>query len=124
MNPRRSRRPRHQAPQPPQQRERRQIETRLSGAPPMEFSNKAAWDAADTTPLGQEVRAYAERWARLMQLELGRGKKLRSIWEKTSYEADFTGMSAGGFGMAVALLGQGWKHGNELVGFYNAARGR
>lgn len=31
---------------------------------------------------------YAERWANLMELEMGKGRELSSIQEKVSHEAD------------------------------------
>jgi hypothetical protein len=103
---------------------RRQVETRMKEAPAMEFSNRSAWNAAVATnssdPYGAGILSYAERWARMMQLEIRQGKKLPSIWESTSFEADLEGMSGASQGMATHLLTQCWVHGAELRRLHNA----
>ena len=96
----------------------------MANAPAMEFSNKNAWDEA--TPqiaesmYGTSIATYAERWARLMQLELSEGKTLDEIWSSSSHEADFEGMSGYSQGIATHLLTETWVHGAELRELRNA----
>lgn len=103
---------------------RDRVEARMANAPAMEFSNKNAWDEA--TPqiaeimYGTSIATYAERWARLMQLELSEGKTLDEIWWSSSYEADLEGMSGYSQGIATHLLTETWVHGAELRKLHNA----
>ena len=103
---------------------RNRVEARMANAPAMEFSNKDAWDEA--TPqiaqsmYGASIATYAERWARLMQLELSKGKSLDEIWSSTSHEADLEGMSGHSQGIATHLLTETWVYGAELRKLHNA----
>lgn len=103
---------------------RDRVEAHMANAPAMEFSNKNAWDEA--TPqiaesmYGTSIATYAERWARLMQLELSEGKTLDEIWSSSSHEADLEGMSGYSQGIATHLLTETWVHGAELRKLHNA----
>jgi hypothetical protein len=103
---------------------RDRVETRMQGAPAMEFSDEAAWLAAkaanENSPSGAGILSYAERWARMMQLEMSEGKTLEEIWNSTSREADLEGMSGFSLGAATHLLTQSWVHGAELRRLHNA----
>lgn len=54
-----------------------------------------------------------------MQLELGTGKKLSKIWERTSHAAEITDMSGESFRLATELLANNWKYGADLRDLYN-----
>lgn len=103
---------------------RDRVETRMQGAPAMEFSDEAAWLTAkaanENDPYGAGILSYAERWARMMQLELSEGKTLGEVWSSTSHEADLEGMSGFSQSAATHLLTQSWVHGAELRRLHNA----
>lgn len=103
---------------------RDRAEARLVNAPAMEFSNKDAWDAATSqiaeSMYGTSIATYAERWARLMQLELSEGKTLDEVWNSSCHEADLEGMSGYSLGIATHLLTETWVHGAELRKLHNA----
>lgn len=102
------------------------VDTKMVTAPMMEFADKAAWDMAvqaNQNGSGQRILDYAERWARMMQLELAQGKALADVWEPTSFEADLEGMSGFSSGLATHLLTQCWVHGAELRRLHNASYG-
>lgn len=100
---------------------RKRVEARMKNAPEMEFDGpqgKELWDswvAANTDPMGAGIMAYAERWARMMQLEMSKGKSLTDIYDDTRMEADLEGMSGASGGFAQQMLVQAWKHGAELA---------
>ena len=75
------------------------------------------------TLYGKGILAYADRWARMMQLELLEGKTLEEIWIDTSYEADLEDMSGLTQSMATHLLTECWVHGAELRRLHNARWG-
>lgn len=114
--------------------QRQRTEARVAMAPAMEFvDNKMvpmlAWRRmmqrnADKGSYGSCIFGCAERWARLMQLELSEGKPLSDVWAQTAHEADFGGMSSYGFSIAVQILAKHWRYGAELKGLYDAYWGR
>lgn len=67
---------------------------------------------------------YAENWAALMQIELVNGKKLTDIYKITSFEADTEGITGYMYDMAVNILSQFWKHGEELRKLHNKEYGK
>ena len=63
---------------------------------------------------------FADRWARLMQLELAVGKKLEEIASRTAEEAYDGGLPLMIIHPVVKyLLSKEWKHGEELRRWYN-----
>lgn len=100
------------------------VTKRMANAPEMEFSNKEGWLAAkaanESEPYGAGILSYAERWARMMQLEISEGKTLEEVWSDTSFEADLEGMSGLSQSIATSLLTQTWVHGLELRRLHNA----
>jgi hypothetical protein len=100
------------------------VTARMANAPEMEFSNEEAWLTAkaanENDPYGAGILSYAERWARMMQLEMTEGKSLEEVWSSTSFEADLEGMSGFSQGAATSLLTQSWVHGMELRRLHNA----
>jgi hypothetical protein len=60
-----------------------------------EFSNKEDWElgkSKNTDGYGACIYEYAEGWAKLMQVEILNGKKLKDIAKKTSFEMGFLGI--------------------------------
>lgn len=105
------------------QQRRQEIEERLKHAPEMKFSNSSVWIAAQAAYQHDirmaDILPYAQRWARIMQLEIREGKLLRDIWESTSYEVDFENIFGPCQVIAGQLLVQCWVHGVELGKLYN-----
>lgn len=100
----------------------RQVEKRLSNAPGIEVSDEEAWQRyrdANKDPYGGAVISYAERWARLMQLDMAEGIPLEEIADKESHEANFEGITGLMYGAAVSTLAQTWKHGDQLRQWHN-----
>lgn len=98
------------------------VEARLTNAPAIELVDEAHWlkfkaNNSDGTYGG--LAAYAERWARLLQVEMAAGKDLEEVANATSHEADFEGMSGGMHGGAVFVLVKVWKHGEQLRRWHN-----
>jgi hypothetical protein len=96
----------------------------------LELTNQLRWDefVAKSTEgdgkavfyeAGKAVIEHAERWGKLMQLELAAGKKLSDIAEKTCIEADHQQISGYMCFLAVAVLSETWKHGEELRRWHN-----
>jgi hypothetical protein len=65
------------------------------------------------------VIQYAEGWAKLMQLEMMKGKTLSECAKNTSFEMGFLGITVNMYGCAVNILIQIWKYGNELKNWHN-----
>ena len=106
---------------------RKALEAKLAKAPQLEFADKSLWDEwidsienADYTPLSLskgymlEIVAYAERWGRLMQAGISKGKVLEDIADETAREADVNGITGHMENGAVMILSRAWKHGDEL----------
>lgn len=96
---------------------RNAIEAKLADAPGMEIADEAAWQSwkdNNQDEYGGAIIAYAERWARLMQVEINAGKKLEDVAKATSNEADIDGITGFMYGAAVCVLADSWKHGDQL----------
>ena len=92
----------------------------------MEFSDKKAWDKGkkiNSDGYGGAIYEYAEFWAKLMQVEMSKGKSLKDIAEKTSFELGFLGITGFMYGASVQILSQCWKHGEELRKWHNKEYG-
>lgn len=101
---------------------RNATEAKLADAPEMEIADEAAWQSwKDNNQYGYGwgVIAYAERWARLMQVEINAGKKLEDIADTTSREADIDGITGFMHGAAVSVLATSWVHGEQLRRWHN-----
>lgn len=104
-------------------RKRREaVEARLANAPEMELANEKAWrefKEKNQDFYGASILVYAERWARLMQLEMAGGKSLEEVAEATSRESDLEGITGFMYGCAVSMLAHCWKHGERLRRWHN-----
>lgn len=94
-------------------------EAKLADAPEMEFSDSEAWQQAVSISTVPGVITFAERWARLMQLEIANGQKLEDIAYTTTQEADTEGISGFMYGAAVSTLASCWKYGDQLRRWHN-----
>ena len=97
------------------------VEARLAFAPPMELLDEQPLATVRANASTKSIATYAERWARLMQLDMANGKTLEDVAEATSHEADLEGMSGFTYGIAVQLLAQSWIHGDQLRRWHNLA---
>ncbi len=105
---------------------RRATEAKLSDAPAMEIADDKAWQTwkeNNQDDYGRGIIDYAERWARLMQVEINAGKKLEDIADSTSNEADIDGISGFMYGAAVHTLANSWKYGDQLRKWHNEKHG-
>jgi hypothetical protein len=96
---------------------RKAVKARLANAPEMELADEKAWQKFKDrrqNPFGTSVVAYAERWARLMQLEMAGGKSLEEVAETTSCEANIDGITKFMCSCAVSALIHCWKYGEQL----------
>lgn len=88
----------------------------------LELKDAEGWNKsreANTDPYGKCALDYAEGWAKLMQIEIAKGKTVKECAEKTSFELGFLGITGFMYGYAVSLLSQCWKHGEELRKWHN-----
>mgnify|MGYP000505794763 FL=1 len=88
----------------------------------VEFSNIEDWElgkSKNTDGYGACIYEYAEGWAKLMQVEMSKGKLLKDVAEKTSFEMDFLGITGFMYGASVQVLSQCWKYGEELRKWHN-----
>lgn len=98
------------------------MEIRLCGAPAIELSDESGWQtfrANNADSYGGAVVTYAERLARLMQVEIAAGHKLEDVADRLSSEADIEGITGFMYGCAVSTLAQVWKHGEQLRRWHN-----
>jgi len=88
----------------------------------IEYSDKQAfedWKAKNSDGYGACIFKFAESWAKLMQVEMAKGKKLHECAQQASFEADTEGITGFMYGAAVSILSQCWKHGEELRKWHN-----
>ena len=101
---------------------REKVETKMINAPAIELADEAGWQKFkdnNQAGYGGAVVTYAERWARLMQVEVTNGKNLEDVAETTSSEADLEGITGFIYGCAVSTLAHCWKHGDRLRRWHN-----
>jgi hypothetical protein len=88
----------------------------------LELKDAEGWNKsreANTDSYGKAVLDYAEGWAKLMQVEITKGRNLAEIAKSTSYELGFMGITGFMYGCAVNLLSACWIHGEELRKWHN-----
>ena len=89
----------------------------------LELTAEKAWKKSllvNTDPYGSGVVRYAERWGKLMQVEMrqrGASVLTKEIVDATKFRADNEGMSGFSWSCARNLLIQCWKYGAELGKF-------
>lgn len=77
------------------------------------------WKSKNTDGYGAAIFEYAEGWAKLMQVEIARGKKLIECAEPTSFQLGFLGITGFMYGAAVSILAKCWKYGEDLRKWHN-----
>lgn len=75
--------------------------------------------ANNTDPYGRRCYTYAADWAHLMEIEIAKGFTIEQCAEECSRKADTDGITGFMYGVAVSLLSQAWKHGDELRRWHN-----
>jgi hypothetical protein len=89
----------------------------------MEFKDEEAWkswEEVNTDPYGKCCVDYARDWANLMERKMAAGETLEDIADDASHEADKPhGITGYMYGVAVSMLSQSWKHGEELRQWHN-----
>ncbi len=102
---------------------REAVEAKLVDAPGIDLIDEACWQNnkdINSEGYGGAVMAYAERWARLMQIEIANGKKLEDVAGATSDEADLEGITGFMTGGAISILSHCWKYGKQLQRWYTS----
>jgi hypothetical protein len=100
-----------------------EVKTKLANAPEIELADEESWvktKEINSDGYGGGVLSFAERWARLMQIELANGKNLQDIADDTSSEADTEGITGFMYGAAVSILSKCWVHGETLRRWHNS----
>lgn len=119
-----ARRQRSQAEYDARQRAREAAaEAKLLDAPPLDLIAPEAWrdwyDKQGDDGYGRAVFTFAERWARLMQVEIAQGARVADIADRLVSEADIEGITGFMYGCAVSALAKCWRHGEELRRWHN-----
>ncbi len=114
----------HQEEAERQQRERNAArKAALVEAPEhMTLRDAEAWKKScevNSDGYGGAVMTYAERWARLMEGQMAKGKLIAEIAEECSSLADEEGITGFMYGCAVSILSQVWIHGEALRLWHN-----
>jgi hypothetical protein len=78
---------------------------------------------ANSDGYGGAALDYAEGWAKLMQIEIAKGKTVAECYEYTQKGLGFLGITGFQFGCAVSTLSQTWKYGEELRKVHNKKYG-
>ncbi len=104
---------------------REAVEAKLLNDPGLAIESASGWRGwlkfreSNQDGYGSAVLAYAERWARLMQIEMAQGKRLEDVADAASSEADLEGITGFMYGCAVSMLSQCWKYGEQLRRWHN-----
>ncbi len=92
----------------------------------LELSDADGWKKsreANSDGYGAAALEYAEYWAKLMQIEIAKGKTVAECYDHTQKGLGFLGITGFQFGCAVSTLSQCWKHGDELRKYHNKKYG-
>ena len=103
------------------------VMNKLKDAPGIDLKRKEAWKQFvlinKDSPYGMAAIDFAERWARMMQLEIASGKTVAEAAEITQYEANTDGITGFQFGAAASMLSRCWKYGDDLRRWHNGNYG-
>lgn len=109
-------------------------EAEIAALPPLAIidGKEAAWQSwldANQDDYGGAVMIYARQWAQLAQAEIERMKTadtqdIQGVFERTSHEADTSGVTGFMYGVAVSMLSQVWVYGGALKRWHNAQYGK
>lgn len=107
------------------QKEKEQAaEERIKSTPAFELKDGMeqeyqTYKEKNSDPYGGAVVTFGERWARLMQAEMAKGKKIAEMADQASHDADVEGITGFMYGCAVSALAHFWKHGEALRLWHN-----
>lgn len=108
-----------------EQKEREQFEAKVKGIE-LELSDVEGWNKSrevNSDGYGGAALDYAEGWAKLMQIEIAKGKSIAECYDYTQKGLGFLGITGFQFGCAASVLSQTWKHGEELRKVHNKKYG-
>lgn len=108
-----------------EEKERNKFEESVRGVT-LELYDADAWNKSrevNSDPYGKAALDYAEGWAKLMQIEISKGKTVRECAEYTQKGLGFLGITGFMYGCAVGILSKAWKHGEELRKWHNKEYG-
>lgn len=106
-------------------KDKKDFESKVQGVN-LELSDVAGWNKsreANSDGYGGAALDYAEGWAKLMQIEVAKGKTVAECYDYTQNGLGFLGITGFQFGCAVSILSQTWKHGDELRKVHNKKYG-
>lgn len=106
-------------------KERKEFEAKVEGVE-LELSDVDGWDKSrevNSDGYGGAALDYAEGWAKLMQIEIVKGKTVAECYDYSQKGLGFLGITGFQFGCAVSILSQTWKHGEELRKVHNKKYG-
>lgn len=67
-----------------------------------------------------DIIAFTERWAELMEKGIEKGARLEEIAYDLSHKADTEGISSYMYGISVSILAECWIYGDSLRKWHNA----
>lgn len=106
-------------------KEKKEFEAKVQGVE-LELMDADGWKKArevNSDGYGGAALDYAEGWAKLMQIEIAKGKTVAECYDYTQKGLGFLGITGFQFGCAVSTLSQTWKHGKELRKVHNKKYG-
>lgn len=104
-----------------EEREKQAFEEKVKGIE-LDLKNPEGWQHVveiNSDPYGKCTVDYAEGWAKLMQIEISKGKTIEECASDASFGLDFLGITGFMYGCAVGILSQYWVHGEELRVWHN-----
>jgi hypothetical protein len=110
---------------PKEQKQKLAFEESVNGIQ-LELSNPEGWKNSrekNSDPYGKAALDYAEGWAKLMQIEIAKGRTVRQCADYTQNGLGFLGITGFMYGCAVGILSQTWKHGEDLRKWHNKKYG-
>lgn len=106
-------------------KEKKEFEANVRGIE-LELSDVEGWNKSrevNSDGYGGAALDYAEGWAKMMQIEISKGKTIAECYDYTQEGLCFLGITGFQFGCAVSILSQTWKHGEELRKVHNKKYG-
>ncbi len=93
------------------------IEISIIAGKEQEYADYVAKNSNDGYSRG--VIDYGEMWAKLMQVEISKGKAVKDIADETQKPLGYLGISGFMYGCAVQALSYFWVHGEDLRKWHN-----
>ena len=106
-------------------KEKKEFEAKVESIE-LELSDVEGWNKSrevNSDGYGGAALDYAEGWAKLMQIEIAKGKTVAECYDYSQKGLGFLGITGFQFGCAVSVLSQTWKHGEELRKVHNKKYG-